>query len=161
MQALAQIVVALNKSVAKHLAQRGQSQIAEDVAQEMSCEVYRQPKTQEYLLNHAEQILHGGIPRRMKRKAHAKAHTLAIESAHATVIDQQALVDERSIRDAERLHAALDFQDLCKREPLIRRLTEAQRNGCRTRKQLAKYLNLGERTLYARLASVRRVYLSD
>jgi hypothetical protein len=109
----------------------------------------------EFIVKNSESILQGKIPGRLLPHYRSKARHFSVGAKRGSILssDDLLLVDEISAREQMRSKTILS---LIEQEPLLSKLLEAMRYGCKTNKEIAEFLGMPERTWYARFRAVKQ-----
>jgi hypothetical protein len=142
MDDLSTIVESLHSLVVNCLVRGGYKHQAEDVAQQMVYEVFRQPRTREFVLDHVDEIMSGRMPGRLRRRMRSKAHGLISRFVQVENSNDLPVVDDGVFRDQARLHASWAVEELIEHEPWLQKVVEAQQHGCSTGKEVSEYLHM-------------------
>ncbi len=151
-----QAVCVLCGNLAKYLQRRGFRQNAEDASHEVVCDICRQPQTYRFILANVGEILDGHVPTSFRRRGCAEALKLAEPREIPTDPNDCDCLDVAVDREQERLNAMWAVEELCERDPRLRKVVEAFRSGCDTRKEIAQHLGVCEETIYSWLRQARK-----
>jgi len=146
---------ATRQRIVNWLTRKGYGENAEDVAQEFVCEVLRQPRTEQFIIDHAEEVVKGTLPSVIKRRVQSKAHRMISRFLRIEDTDARFMSDATADREKQQLSASWGAEELVAREPWLGSVLEAHRLGCSTQNEVCKHLHMKERTYYAKLRRTR------
>jgi hypothetical protein len=132
------------------------AEYADDVTQDLYCEICRQPSTRKFVEENEPTIRCGVVPGLFWRRARAKARAMKPKwvPLDGTTLD---LVDEAANRDREMLLSVWKAADVCERIPLFREVLNAEKLGV-TKRELIESHRLSERKYYSAVRRARKIF---
>jgi hypothetical protein len=149
------LATAFRSAVVRALCHPRHREWAEDAAQELVCEMLRQPGTQKLIELQRQQILAGRLSGVLAKRVRAKADSMSAYKRKSTGFEDSRQ-SQLGARHRGRDWSAARIDALAERAPWIVEALEAQRHGCDTWKEIANHIGIRERTFYSKLRKLRK-----
>ena len=127
------LLLILSRSLVTQLQRRKDTrQNAEDVVQELFCDILRQPKTMEFIVKNQECIRQGVIPGHLLDHYRSKARSSSSKSKREVSLSDEKLFLAHELRASQEESFLIELEPF----PVLSKLLEAYQYGCKNNKEV-------------------------